>query len=74
MRDGGIHRIESAEANEILTPHGQAGRGKRGHVAQRLRQIEMLRRIRGALMKRGADQSTNTHDKSGVLDFPGLIQ
>ena len=43
MRYRGIDSVESTDAKEIVASHGEAGRGKRGHVAQRLRQVEMLR-------------------------------
>ena len=74
MRDRRIHRIESADPNEIFPPHREAGRGKRGHVAQRLRQVEMLGRIRRALMKSGPGQPAHAHDQTGVLNFSGLVK
>ena len=74
VSDRRVHRIESAEANEILAPHGKTGRGERSHVTQRLRQIKMLGGVRLALMERCSGQPAHSHHQAGVLDFPSLIK
>ena len=74
MRDRGVDGVETAEAEEIVASHGEAGRGKRGHVAQRLRQVEMLRRIRRALMEGCAGESPHAHHQSGVLNLSRLVK
>src|SRR5438552_12116342 len=74
MRYRRVDRVEFTDAEEIVAAHGETGGGKRGHIAQRLRQVEMLGGIGVALMEGGAGESTHAHHESGVLDFSRLVK
>jgi hypothetical protein len=74
MRDRRIRRVETTDTEKILAPHRQAGGGQRGHIALRLRQVEMLRGIGRSLMKRCSGQPARAHDQPGVLDLSVLVK